>query len=150
MYRGFTAVFRRTKKEISLKEVLAVPCPTCGAASGRSVNLARANRARIHIETADRSQKTSLSSAYLDTTPFGTLCGNSTFVPFIPPIDAGRFSPGASRLRGNALCPMEELISPRSVDLPMSHGRAVDSVFPIDKCLTRRRARTSGSSAVGG
>jgi hypothetical protein len=31
----------------------------------------------------------------------------------------------------------------------MSHGRAVNSVFPIDKCLTRRRARTIGSSAVG-
>jgi hypothetical protein len=29
----------------------------------------------------------------------------------------------------------------------MSHGRAVNSVFPSDECLTRRRARTFGSSA---
>jgi len=30
---------RAMKKELSLKQVLAVPCPTCGAASGKKCEL---------------------------------------------------------------------------------------------------------------
>jgi hypothetical protein len=41
------------KKEPSPKRILAVRCPTCGAAPGRTVNSAQVSPARNRIETAD-------------------------------------------------------------------------------------------------